>query len=95
MDFSGEQMKYDIAIESYTIPSITQGIRVHGAGVSTKSAGADTLSKELNMFLFLRTTVLCTVVYRNIMKLSFIASVVAFCNTTFFLSVYCYRFNIN
>ena len=31
------------------------------------------LSKELNMFLLLRTTVLCTVVYRNIIsKLSFI-----------------------
>ena len=30
-------------------------------------------SKELNMFLLLRTTVLCTVVYRNIItKLSFI-----------------------
>jgi hypothetical protein len=27
------------------------------------------LSKELNMFLLLRTTVMCTVVYRNIMKL--------------------------
>ena len=34
--------------------------------------------------LLLRTTVLCTVVYRNIMKLSCIASVVVFCNTTFF-----------
>ena len=33
------------------------------------------------MFLLLRTTVLCTVVYRNIMKLSFIASDVASCNT--------------
>ena len=42
------------------------------------------LSKELNMFLLLRTTVICTVVYRSIMKLSFIASVVASCNTIFF-----------
>ena len=42
------------------------------------------LSNELNMFLLLRTTVLCTVVYRSIMKLSFIPSVVASCNSTFF-----------
>jgi hypothetical protein len=42
------------------------------------------LSKELNMFLLPRTTVLCTVVYRNIMKLSFIPSVVASCNSNNF-----------
>ena len=41
-------------------------------------------SNELNMFLLLRTTVLCTVVYRNIMKLSFIPSVVASCNSNNF-----------
>ena len=46
------------------------------------------LSKELNMFLLLRTTVLCTVVYHNIMKLSFIASVVAYCNTSFIFRNY-------